>query len=119
LVEGKIEDALREADSGAELAKEAYFYAQQAIVYGSAGSTAKAREILSNLLGGNYPGYAAPGWIGAVYYSMGEMDDGYKWMTKSFEARDPTIPWTNKWPVMEPARKDPRFLEILRKAKLP
>ena len=118
-IEGRKEEAKKEADAAVAVADEAYFHAHQAWVYAYAGSTAKAREILENLVGDKYEGYASPAQIGAVYYAVGEQDEGYKWMKWAHAERDPTLPWFNKWPILEIQKEDPRFVELLRQMGLP
>jgi adenylate cyclase len=119
VAEGRKEEARKEADAAVALADEAFFHAHQAVVHASVGSVDKSREILGNILAGKYSGYASPGWIGAVYYALGERDKGYEWMQRSHYERDPTLPWFNKWPILAVQREDPRFVELLRRMKLP
>jgi len=116
--EGKKEEALREADAFVD-EDEGYFLQNQAIVHAYVGSVEKAKEILQRLRDGKYKGYASPARTGATYCLMGDKDTGYEWMKKSVDERDPMIPWDNKWPILEPLRKDSRYLELLRKVNLP
>lgn len=50
---------------------------------------------------------------------FGEKDSGYQWMQNAYEARDAFLPMTNKWPTLDVAREDPRFVELLNRMKLP
>ena len=117
-IEGESEGAISEAETAVVDTDEAYFQAQRAIVHGWVGS-GKARELLENLLAGKYKGYASPGWISHIYYSLGDRDKGYEWAMRSHDERDPTIPWSNKWPILARSREDPRFAEMLRQMRLP
>ena len=117
--EGRKEEAMREVDAAVALADEAYFRTHQAVIYASVGETEKARAILDKLLAGKYKGFATPAWIAAIYYLLGDQDKGYEWIVRAYEGRDPSIPWYNKWPILEVERKDPRFVAMLRKMKLP
>jgi adenylate cyclase len=117
--EGRKEDVMKEIDAAVALGDEAYFRTHQAVIYASVGSTQKARKILENLLAGKYKGFATPAWIAAIYYWLGDQDKGYEWMVKAYESRDPSIPWYNKWPILDVERRDPRFVQMLRKMKLP
>jgi adenylate cyclase len=117
-IEGRKEDAISGADAAVAIGGEAFFHAMRAVVHAWVGSE-KAREILENILAGRYRGYAAPGWIAHIYYVLGDRDKGYEWARRSHDERDPTIPWTNQWPISARARGDPRFVEMLRQMGLP
>ncbi len=117
-IEGKREDAIREADAAIAHNGEAYFQAQRAVIHAWVGSP-QAKDILENILAGRYEGYAAPGWVAHVYYALREREKGYEWAKRSYDERDPTIPWSNMWPVLARAREDPRFVELLRRMQLP
>jgi len=117
--ESKVEDAIKETDKMISISDEALFREFQAKVYAFVGLKENAREILNGLLSKKFNGYASPAEIGVIYYMLGEKDSGYQWMQKAYEARDPFLPMSNKWPTSNAAREDPRFLELLNKMKLP
>ena len=117
--EGRKDEAMKEVDAAVAIADEAFFRTHQAVVYASVGSTEKARQILERLLAGKYRGFATPAWIAAIYYCLGDQDKGYEWMVKAYESRDPSIPWYNKWPILDVERRDPRFVKMLHKMRLP
>lgn len=117
--EGKMETATSWADESAKTGGEAFFEIFRALVYAVAGRADECRRILSDILASKYPGFAAPGSIAAVYYALGDQAKGYDWVTKAVNERDPSLPWFNNWPIVAAMRKDPRYLEILRKLKLP
>ena len=116
--EGKKGEAMGDVDEAVGIASEAYFVAQRAIVHAWVGS-GKAREILEDLHAGRYKGYAAPGWLAHIHYALGDKDKGYELARRSHDERDPTIPWSNKWPILVRAREDPRYMALLREMELP
>ena len=116
--EGKLDDAKAEADAAAAMDTEGFFQANRALVHASVGSAGRAREILGMILS-QKGGYVAPGIIAAIYYNLGDMEKGYEWMKGARDEKDPTIPWAALWPIFGAARKDPRFVEMLRELKLP
>ncbi len=119
VAEGKKEDATRRADAAVAVDGEAYFQANRAIVHASTGSRATAEAILERILSGEYEGYSAPQLTGAIYYCLGDKDKGFEWMKRALEARDPGIPWFNKWPILSVQRQDPRFVQMLHDLRLP
>jgi len=119
VTEGKREEAKEAVDKTVSMDDQAFFRVQQALVYASVGRAGEARRLLENVLNGKYKGYAAPYEIGSVYYLLGDLDRGFEWMRKAYDERDSSIPYYNKWPILEANRKDPRFLDMLRRLKLP
>jgi len=117
-IEGRKDEAISWADEAVSISGEALFQAQRAVVHAWVRSP-KAREILDGLLQGRFEGYTAPGWLSHIYYSLGDKEKGYEWAKKSIDERDPTIPWSNNWPILVRAREDARFVEILRRLRLP
>jgi len=116
--ERRIDDAKVEADAAAEIDGEPFFQAHRAMIHANVGDPWRAREILDKILGAK-EGYVAPGLIGGIYYNLGDLDSGYEWVKKSREQHDPTIPWEALWPIFAPARKDPRFVAMLKELGLP
>ena len=117
--ESKSEEAIKEADKMISISDEAVFRELQAQVFALLGLKEKAREILNGLLSKKFKGYASPTQIGVIYYMLGEKNSGYQWMQKAYEARDAFLPMTNKWPTLNVAREDSRFIELLNRMKLP
>jgi tetratricopeptide (TPR) repeat protein len=117
-VEGKFEEAVREADEAVRLADDAWQREWQAQVYAMAGLKENAREILDGLLSKKFPGCLSPTFIGAIYYLLGEKDRGWKWMQKAYEARDTVLVMHNANPAMKAAREDPRYIDLLKRLGL-
>ena len=117
--ESKAEEAIRESEEMIRISGESLFRESQAQVYAFAGQIEKAREILNGLLSGKFRGYVSPMHVGLIYYSLGDMENGYLWIEKAYEARDPGLPYTCKWPVSNVAMKDPRFVELLHRINIP
>jgi len=115
--EGKPE-AAAEVDAAVELADQTYFRTHQAVIHAMVGSKVKAKEILEGVVGGKYKGYADTFWVGAIFYLLGDMEAGYKWVKKAFDAREPSIPFYCRWPAIKALRSDPRYLDMLRQINL-
>ena len=116
--EHRNEEAIKEIEAAIAISDDAYFHTMEAAIYGFVGSKDKAREILRNILSGKYKAYASPGDIGAVYYLLGDRDEGYEWVKKAYEEHDAALPFSNKWPILAPMRTDPKFVELLDRMKL-
>jgi Tfp pilus assembly protein PilF len=117
-VEGKFEEAVREADEAAGLEGDVWHHELQAQIYAMAGLKEKARKILDNAQSRKYPGYPSPAHIGTIYYLLGEKDRGWEWMQKAYEARDTALVMQNRNLATKAAREDPRYLDLLKKLGL-
>lgn len=118
VAESKTGEALREAETALSISGETFFQEFSAFVYARVGMGQKAEGILRNLLSNKYRGYANPVGIALIFYALGSKDEGFEWMEKACEARSAALPYSNKWPMLDIPREDPRYLEILRKIGL-
>jgi TolB-like protein/DNA-binding winged helix-turn-helix (wHTH) protein/Tfp pilus assembly protein PilF len=60
-----------------------------------------------------------PSGLADVYARLGQKEEAFKWLEKSFEARDPAILQFKIEPVYDNLRDDPRYVELIRKIGLP
>ncbi len=69
--------------------------------------------------GGSVP-VTQPGYIIAVWYLFaGDHNRAFGWLEKSFEVREPNLPYINFRPYFGPLRSNQRFQSLLRRMKLP
>jgi adenylate cyclase len=117
-VESKTEAALKEVEALLRISGESLFQEYAAWTYAILKMEQKALDIVQGLLSNKYRGYASPMGISAIYYLLGDKDEGFEWIHKAYEVRSAALPYTNNWPIMDRAREDSRFLELLAKMKL-
>lgn len=89
-----------------------------AVTYARMGKTAEARNILQELLAAARQRYVAPEAVATIYASLGEKDQAFAWLEKSYEARSGSLTWTPASPAFDPLRSDPRFPELQEKLGL-
>ncbi|MEP6994703.1 MAG: protein kinase [Acidobacteriota bacterium] len=89
-----------------------------AVTYARMGKTSEARIILQELLAVTKQRYVAPEVVATIYASLGEKDQAFAWLEKSYEARSGSLTWSPAFPAFDPLRSDPRFAELLRKMGL-
>jgi len=118
VTEGKAEEAIEETRRATSISGEAIFREFEANTYALVGLKKEATKILEGLLSNEFKGYVSPTSIGLIYYNLGENDSGYQWMKKAYEVRDAWLPMINRWPVQSLARKDPRFIDLLKRLGL-
>jgi TolB-like protein len=57
--------------------------------------------------------------IADVYFRMGKMDDGFRWLEKSAEIREPSLILFSNWRKYQFLKKEPRFRELYKKINHP
>ncbi|HSQ30031.1 MAG TPA: protein kinase [Gemmatimonadaceae bacterium] len=53
------------------------------------------------------------------YRKSGDVDHAVEWLERAYRAHDPNLPYLNVAPLDARLRADPRFVEIMRRLKLP
>jgi eukaryotic-like serine/threonine-protein kinase len=61
----------------------------------------------------------APYRLVQLYVKAGDQDQAIAWLEKSYEARDPNMPYIGIGAVLKPLHGDPRFQDLLRRMNLP
>jgi hypothetical protein len=57
--------------------------------------------------------------IALIYAALGEKDEAFAWLEKSFEARDKGLTFLKIDPCLDPLRSDPRFQDLIRRVGFP
>jgi hypothetical protein len=58
-------------------------------------------------------------FIGFLCAYLGLADETFQWLNKAYEDRDTQLPLIKTYPAMDRYRKDPRYLALLSKLKMP
>jgi hypothetical protein len=61
----------------------------------------------------------APFRLPQLYLRAGDQEQAIAWLEKSYEARDPGMPYIAAGRGFDPLRGDPRFQDLVRRMKLP
>jgi eukaryotic-like serine/threonine-protein kinase len=83
------------------------------------GKRDEAKRILARLKRKRERGFVAPAALGIVAGALGEKDEGFAWLEKAYESRDPQLTYLKVGPKFTPLRSDPRFQQLLRRMGLP
>jgi tetratricopeptide (TPR) repeat protein len=83
--------------------------------YAVSGNRGEALEIINELIGQSKQKYVPSFLIADVYVGLGEKDKAFEWLEKAFNERhlEPMSP------LLDPIRKDPRFIDLLLRMNLP
>jgi len=72
----------------------------------------EARRLLADIL--KHP-QRSETEIAGVYFSLGENEEGWKWLEKAYDERSFFLIWLKVDPLYDNIRSDPRFQAMLKK----
>lgn len=88
------------------------------MAYAKLGREDEARTILSDLVSTSQQSHVPPTPVAALYFVLGDVDEGFKWLEKACDEYDTWVRLMKTDTVFDTVREDPRFLEILKKLGL-
>jgi len=84
-----------------------------------AGETTRARSLERSLQAETMKRYVCPYEVATGFTALGQKDDAFKWLQKSYEAHSICVIWLNSEPRFDPLRSDPRFVALVQQVGLP
>lgn len=87
-------------------------------VYAVAGKQDEAQKILSDLKELAKQRNVSPLNFAMIYIGLGDKDQAFAWLNKSYEERPDSLMFIKVSPLFESLRSDPRFDDLLRRMKL-
>jgi TolB-like protein/DNA-binding winged helix-turn-helix (wHTH) protein len=89
----------------------------EALVYHALGREQDSNAALADLIA-KYRTFAAY-QVAQVYAYRGESDKSFEWLEYAYKQRDPGLPEIKSNPLFKNLRHDPRYIELLKKMRLP
>ena len=87
--------------------------------YALAGRKAEAQSVIGQLIERSKKAYVFPKGLVMIYTGLGENDQAFEWLDKSYEDRSLGSSLALKSsPIFDPLRSDPRFTDLLRRLNL-
>lgn len=86
--------------------------------YAMVGEYDKAREVLAHLKEISEDQWVSPVMIASIHFGLDESEEGFRWLEKAIEERDPRFLYVRIHPVYDSWRKDPRYVDLMRRAGL-
>jgi len=118
-LEGKYDEALREIDVLSGLIKEKWLAdLYRSRVFAFKGDKTNARTLLKKFESVEDKSSANYINIATVLFLLGDKDDGFIWLEKAYERREPDLPMIQIFPELDGVRDDPRFRAIVKKMGL-
>jgi serine/threonine protein kinase/tetratricopeptide (TPR) repeat protein len=87
--------------------------------YAGAGQRREAMKVLDQMLKLSAKTYIPPYTFAEVYTALGDKEQAFGWLEKSYLDRNLLLSWLLVNPEMDPLRSDPRFADLLRRLRLP
>jgi len=84
-------------------------------VYASSGWTGYWRKTLELMTTESQPNYTQPFYIAKIYFRLGDREQTFAWLEKSFAAHDDGPVQLNSEPLLDPLRADARFTELVKR----
>ena len=117
---GQLDEAIAAAEKAAALsARSPGALGILGMVYGLAGKKDEATKVVGELLELNERRYVTPAALVFSYTGLGDKDQAFVWMEKSYEERSNFMAYLKAIPLLDPLRSDPRFADLLRRVGLP
>lgn len=88
------------------------------LVYGLAGRKAEATKIRDELLELNKNRYVTPAALVNVYLGLGDREQTFVWLEKSYAERSNFIAYLKVFPILDPIRSEQRFTDLVNKVGL-
>lgn len=89
-----------------------------AYAYAKAQDKEKAADILNGLIELSERRYTEPHAIAIAYTGLGDKDQAFKWLEKSYAERSYILTFIGVWPVLDDLRSDERFTDLSRRVGL-
>jgi tetratricopeptide (TPR) repeat protein len=111
LQKSRFEDAIEEFQKGS-------YDVGIGIAFAKMRKRTDAQNVLRDLIKLASENYFSAYKISALYFALDEKDQGFKWMEKAIEEKDPVLIYLSTDPLFDEVRPDPRFKDLLKKINL-
>ena len=78
----------------------------------------EAREVIEHLKDLSKQRYFPSYFIAQIYGALGEKDEAFEWLEKTFAERSANLTVLEAEPMFDPLRSDARFQDLLRRVEL-
>lgn len=86
--------------------------------YGSADRVEEALQVLDGLLKLSRQRYVPPHLIAWIYIGLRDLDNAFAWLEKSYAERSYVFGYVKAFPLFDPIRSDPRYVELIARVGL-
>jgi len=118
-MKGDFQDAIAEYQKARQLNDDPWVLALLGHVSAVTGRRDEALKILDQLKRISKQRFVYAYGFAVVYAGLGEKDQAFQWLGKSYQDREPRITRIKVDPLMDSLRSDPRFADLERRIGLP
>ena len=93
-------------------------HAMLGYAYAKDGRLSDARNELQTLRATSRVGYVSPSYFAIIYIGLGDNDNAFAWLEKSYQDRSEHILYLKAEPLVNPLRGDARFESLLKRVGL-
>ena len=115
---GQLIEALGQLEKARSYDSSPWITALRARVYAKLDRREIAEAILAEINKRAATEWVAPYLVATVYFTLEETDKGFEWLERAFEEYDENLSFLAVDPVLDSARSDPRFMDVLKRAGL-
>jgi TolB-like protein len=115
---GKISDAIPELQKADTMEAPSYVAGWLGYAYGATGDRARAMAVIDELNHKSLHGYVPPFNLAIVYLGMGDRERALDGLEQAYSAHSQLLCWLKMDRIFDPLRKEPRFIELLKKVHL-
>jgi tetratricopeptide (TPR) repeat protein len=120
LFQGRTAEAVPLLERSIDHARHSINVALLGYAYAKAGSRLEAEALLRELLERRSKGSISPSSIALLSAGLGDTSETFAWLRRAVEVHDPLLVYNFVIePMLEPFRRDPRGMAILRAMRLP
>jgi tetratricopeptide (TPR) repeat protein len=116
---GRLDDAIAEAQKGAQLADSPLVRAFLGYTYAAAGKKLEARKIAEELTAQRDQRYVCPYEIGTIHLWLGDKDEAFRWYEKAYDERSVCVALMKFDPRLDVVHADPRYQSLIRRVGFP
>ncbi len=118
-MKGSFPDAIAEYLKARQLYDDPYALGLLGHAYGMSGKRDEALKTLNQLKDVASRRYVALYTFAMIYAGLGEKEQAFQWLEKSYQAHEPKITRIKVEPLLDNLRSDPRFADLMRRIGLP
>jgi adenylate cyclase len=111
--------AIEELQKAADLSNDKMWIAFVAHAKAVAGDKVGARKILADLKVLSRQTYISPWCFAIVYPDLGDKDQAFVWLEKSYQGREHDLVFSRVWPMFNSLHSDPRYRDLMKRVGLP
>jgi TolB-like protein/DNA-binding winged helix-turn-helix (wHTH) protein/Tfp pilus assembly protein PilF len=113
------DEAVVEAEKGAQLTDSALIAGFLGYVYAATGRTAQARQLFDHLSGQRAQRYVCAFELGTTQLWLGDRDAAFRWFEQAYEDRSLCLTSMKFDPRLDPVHSDQRFVSLIRRVGFP